>query len=267
MSKSVFDKIKNEDFKELVLIAKKYKKELNAKHLYKQWLVGSPNVEALINKWLLSLENNSPDFSIYCDDAYLNDVFACWKNFSRKNLILIKRYFENKNKQKIKYVLDMGCGIGYTTLALSEIFPEAIIYGENLKDTLQYSVMKEVSANNKNIKIVDEKSFLTKVPKVDILICFEFFEHLQEPIDMMITLLEKYMPKYFIFANSFTTLHAAGHFSVYYYNGEEYTGKEISRLFNKIAKEKFGYVEVKTGFWNNRPKIYKKLVKKGDKNV
>lgn len=151
----------------------------------------------------------------------------------------------------------MGCGVGYTTIALSEIFPNAIIYGENLKNTLQYSIMKELTKNKEKIKIVDEKNFINYIKNVDCLVCSEYFEHLQEPIDMLNLLLETYMPKYFIFANSFTIPNALGHFPVYFYNGKEYTGKEISRLFNKIARDEFGYKPLKTGFFNNRPNVYK----------
>lgn len=222
--KSVFEKHKNEDFKELVLIAKRHKKDLDAKYLYKQWLEGSPNANKLIGKWLESLETGEPDFSVYGEDDYLNDLFICWKSFSRRYLMMIRKFFNENPDESIKHVLDMGCGVGYTTIALSEIFPDAIIYGENLKDTLQYQIMKDLLGDNERIKIVDEKNFTQKVKHVDFIFGSDFFEHIQEPIDMLILLLETYMPKYFVFANSFTTREATGHFKEYYFNNEAYSG-------------------------------------------
>lgn len=262
---SYLDKIKKEDFKDLLLLAKKEKSDIDVERLYKEFLGGNKNLDGLLSRWLKSIKLGKPDFSVYGEDDYLNEVFFCWKNFSRRYLRTLKKFFE-KNEDfyyNVESILDMGCGIGYTTIALSEMFVDAIIYGQNLKGTLQHKINKRIAAGVKNVKIVDERDFLNRIKSVDLIFASEYFEHLLKPIDMLQDLINKFHPRYFIFANSFTHPESIGHFYFYEYNGKQYSGKEISRLFYKVLSNN-GYKRVDTGFFNGRPCVYEL---KENKNV
>ena len=47
-----------------------------------------------------------------------------------------------------------------------------------------------------------------------------------------------------------------GHFNYYIHNGELIENKKIGRLFNKTLREA-NYKQLKTGFWNNRPNVWR----------
>lgn len=256
---SFLNKIKKEDFKELLNLAKEEKDDINVEYLYSEYLNGNKNLDDLLNRWLKSVKSGNPNYSIYGEDDYLNEVFYCWKFFSRRYLKFLKKYLE-ENKEFYFYttsILDMGCGIGYTTVVLSELFPEAIVYGQNLKGTLQYKINRKVTKNINNIRIVDERNFLDKIDEVDLIFASEYFEHLESPLDMLETLINHFHPQYFIFANSFTHPESIGHFYEYEYKKKKYSGKVISRMFYKFLKQN-GYKRINTSFFNGRPCIYEK---------
>lgn len=212
-------------------------------------------MQELENSWYKSLESNNPDYSVYDNIYYLADVWICWKKYSRqyiKNLlnnkvnnILIKDYLG-----KVNNIVDLGCGIGYTTAALKEVF-NCNLFGTNLKNTKQYQICEQI-ANTEGFKITEHLQDLPK--NVDIVFASEYFEHFEKPIEHLLEVISELKPKHIIFANTFNAK-SIGHFNVYKHNDLEFSGKEISRLFTKILKEN-KYFKVQTNCFNARPNIY-----------
>lgn len=233
---------------------------INIEYLVDNFKQNNPNLKALFDRWYKSLNTGNVDYSVYVEDDYLNEIFDCWRKYSRKYLMSLRKYINSDNCdiniEDINNVLDLGCGLGYTTICLYDIFKTAKkIYGTNFKDSIQFKVDNIVCNNFKDrINIIDENNTLS-LESVDLVFASEFFEHLDKPIDLLSNLINTYHPKYLIIANTFTQP-AIGHFNSYYFNNIEYTGSEISKLFNNTLRSN-NYYKLNTGFWNNRPTIWK----------
>ena len=249
----IFDKIKNSDFYELLSIAKKYRDDFDVDAIYKDYISNPEKNKAcryLQTRWINSLENKSPDYSVYDDVGYLEDDFSSWKYYSRRYVKLLDKL----NLPNIKSVVDLGAGIGYSSIALKSIFPDADISFTNIPNTLQWYIMASVT-NNFNSSLMPVPECGTMLLKhQDLIFASEFFEHIYEPIKLLDALIENLTPTYFVFANTFTQM-ATGHFYEYLYNGNKYDGRTMSRLFNKHLRN-VGYKKLDTGFFNNRPQVY-----------
>lgn len=212
------------------------------------------------DRWFSSIEqeNPKPDYSVYDDIEMIPDLFACWKIYSRKYLKTIcnDRSMINKSIKtdlgEIKSVIDLGCGIGYTTAALKQIFPEAEVYGTNIKGTKQYKLCEQLASPFRFKMIENHKEIET----VDLIFASEYFEHIEEPVKNLTELLTHLSPKALIIANSFNT-RACGHFHFYYHNGQKIPEGKISKIFNDSLRG-FGYMKMATNCWNNRPTYWKK---------
>lgn len=252
----IFDKIHRDDFKELISLAKNYE-DIPEEFLLQQYDTGNTALEQLQEQWVKSLQNNNPDYSVYAHPLYMNESFNCWKIYARRYLQLLSKYLKRPDcvidKDSVETILDLGCGCAYSTVGLKSLFADADVAGTNLADTLQYNIDMCVTSNISDCYIVDE-SLTLKLPSVDMVFASEFFEHLQEPIALLESLIQTYNPRYFVFANTFTRM-SIGHFFKYLYNGSWYTGKEITRIFGTYLR-KHGYARVQTGFYNGRPQIY-----------
>ena len=214
-------------------------------------------------QWYDSLELNTPDYSVYGHKDYLSDLWACWVVYSRQYLkAIIKTNSLDGEKsalslfQNVNSVLDLGCGLGYTTAALNQIF-QCPTYGTNLEDTIQYAFCEKLATVYDFNIITDTK----ELKKVDLVFASEYFEHILEPIEDLKTVL-KLQPSYLIIANAFNAI-ATGHFNKYIVHSDgSFTDLEnripnnkIGKLFNKELRDN-GYVKIQTKLWNNRPSIW-----------
>ena len=211
-------------------------------------------VYPLEEHWYKSLDEGSPDYGVYNQEYYMTDLWACWTLYSRKymrSVFCAKGPLEYIGQPK--EIVDLGCGIGYTTAALKQLYPDANVYGTNLTKTYQYEFGSELG-NEVGFKIIADASETNN--KIDLIFASEYFEHIQTPIDHILRLLDVSNPDILVIANSFGT-HSIGHFNEYYYKENKYSGRDISRLFNKILKEA-DYQKLSLGIWNNKPTIWKK---------
>ena len=215
---------------------------------------------SLEQAWYLALNNGKVDYSIYDDDYYFTDLWNCWVLFSRQYLRDIRNCFilpENTPIPflftNIKVVVDLGCGIGYTTRALKEMFPEAVVYGTNLEITKQYNFCKSMGLEY-GFNVIPDISKIEQ--NIDIIFASEYFEHIQSPIEHLQDIILKKTPRYFILANSFNTK-GAGHFTTYTEYGLDISEKDISKVFNDILRY-HNYKKMKTNVWNNKPSIWVK---------
>lgn len=225
-------------------------------------------LQTLEKRWYESLETGLPLYSVYDDPVMLLDVFACFVVYSRNYL----RSLCNTNFPKIfedvsplTHVLDLGCGVGYTTKALSEIFKKANVYGTNFDDSRQMKFCERQWSNEPRCKFMDLDSVYSEIDRVDLVFASEYFEHLEEPITELKEIIRNLKPKWIVVANAFNTK-SVGHFHQYHIKRENSDtteivhAKEMSKEF--IAFVIFqGYDRVQTTIWNNRPTIYRRVGK------
>lgn len=265
MNESIFEKKDKEALKEFISYVAKYF-EVNQDEVYEQALKALKyyskaksekeqlrSLQTLENKWYESLKNNSPDFSIYESKDYIFDIWACWIIYSRKYLLSIKKVLTDYEIENVKSVVDLGCGFGYTTAGLKEIFSNAKVYGLNIETSYQFKIAQEL-AKEYDLTVISN-SQLRELNKIDLVFASEYFEHIENPIEHLIKIIEVCKPNYFIVANSFNTI-SIGHFKEYKHNNQYYEAKKLSRMFNQCLKS-YGYESIKTKLWNNRPSFYK----------
>ena len=210
--------------------------------------------QSLENKWYESLKNGKPDYSIYGDDYYFCDMVACWWIYSKNYLMKIWKKGIVKDIGSSKIIIDVGNGLGFTTGALKELFPEARVIGVNLRNTLQYQYATDYGRKTGFTMIGDIAEINGQA---DMVFASEYFEHIQKPIHDLRRIIQYANPRTFIIANSFGS-RSIGHFN-YYYDGENapVNNKKIAKLFSAELR-KLGYTKIKTGLWNDRPAYWKK---------
>lgn len=263
---SIFDKIGKKDLLDLINIYKEYI-DVDVDSVYTNTLshiknIGScteeihSKVSELESYWY-STQAINPDYSVYDDPYYICDIWACWKLASRRYLQNINRPNSLSDMSIVEYmsdvknILDIGCGTGYTTAGLKELFPDAIVTGTNIKDTVQYRLAEGIG-KNRGFTVTD-----TYNGHIDLIFASEYFEHFKMPIDHLLEVIEKYSPKYMIIANSFSNT-AIGHFDEYVHNDKIYIGKQMTKYFNETMR-KLGYEKQKTKCWNDKPNFWQKI--------
>jgi SAM-dependent methyltransferase len=205
--------------------------------------------------WYASLEAGKPDFGVYDHPDYVADLFACWWIYSRGYLRAISR---NAGLKKLlepaKVVVDLGCGLGLTTTNLARMFRPALVFGTNLPGTFQSRFANLVSSEEEHFEVVDG-------PKdvhcdADVVFASEYFEHFERPVEHLVDVLELLRPRFLIVANSFGTT-SIGHFRQYTVMPFLLDGRKTSKAFNDELRRR-GYEKIETGFWNNRPAVWRK---------
>lgn len=109
----------------------------------------------LINRWI---ESGRTDFSVYDDPYYIVDAWTSWRLYSRDYVLKIKNKYEDINKffdmSSVKRILDLGAGHGYSSIALSRVFPEATVDATQFKNSHQYRMCKMLFKNNDKLGIL-----------------------------------------------------------------------------------------------------------------
>lgn len=210
-------------------------------------------LNVLHDRWYESLSNKKPDWSVYDEDAYLGDLWACWAIYSRNYLKKIHTTNVLSGAGEIKKIVDLGCGFAYTTVGLRQIYPRATVIGTNLDNTVQMDLAKQM-ADKYDFDMVS--SIRDIEAPIDLLFASEYFEHIIGPIYHLKDILYRLNPKVLILANAFTTK-SIGHFDHYNIDNSAVSGKKVSRLFNAELKN-HGYKRMQTKFWNNRPDFWVK---------
>jgi hypothetical protein len=222
-------------------------------------------LQALFDQWYASLPTGTPDYSVYGHDDYIAELWACWKVYSKQHLRNIQKpnslvtHSIVSSHMNDKVMVDLGCGFAYTTAAITQIFPEAKVYGTNLDGTLQMDVAKQMAIDY-GFTMRGDPGELSE--EVDLAFASEYFEHFDKPIDHLDYVVQTINPKAMLIANAFGPK-AIGHFDFYdvkvndIIGYEKTTAKATGKLFNERMKH-HGYVKVKTKLWNNRPAYWVK---------
>jgi hypothetical protein len=190
------------------------------------------------------------NYDVYDDDRYLADTFSCWIIYSRQYL----RMLLTLPLPGVHTVADVGCGIGFSTVGLGSVFPDATIYGTNLPNTTQTRIAQRLG-NNYDFDIYPA------LQEADLVFASEYFEHFPEPLEELATVL-RHRPRYLVVASTYTQP-SIGHFDHYRCDGKDLAGRQTGRAFNK-AMRGHGYRRLTTGFWNNRPAVWEDLMDTAD---
>jgi len=117
-----------------------------------------------------------------------------------------------------KSILDLGNGIGFSSIALSQIFPKNKLIATNVKDSYQWDLNKLLAKYYDYLLITNNDLNLNKTGEIELTFASEYFDS-------------------------------------YLYKGQRYEPSAISRLFGKKLKEN-NYIKLKTKCWNARPAIW-----------
>ena len=213
----------------------------------------------LLNRWYGSLPH-SPDYGVYSDDLYIVELWQCWREYSRKHLLNIQKSSNTPtgsivdNNKDIKTIVDLGCGVGLTTVLLKKMFPQCDVIGTNIAGTKQTDIAKHL-AKRYGFTINTD---INTLPKTDLVFASEYFEHIIDPIDHLKTLDDIMKPEKLLIANAFGTT-AIGHFIYYNTPLGVLDAKTTSRLFNQTV-QKLGFTNIKTKLWNSRPKYWSRVL-------
>jgi hypothetical protein len=216
----------------------------------------------LEDRWYESVERGDPDYGVYAEDDYLGDCWAGWLYYSRESLRKLcpanslqpEGVLADMRRLGVSTVTDLGCGMGLTTAALTELFPDSEIVGTNVSGCAQYSVAERLG---------DQYGF-SMVPTVqavghpcDVVIASEYFEHFETPIEHLVEVLDALEPRAMVIANAFN-VSSIGHFPAYFVDGEHVSGPATARAFNTTMRKR-GYQKIPTTLWNNRPSYWKRV--------
>jgi len=226
------------------------------------WAAQVPETLELEQRWYESLKAGTPDYGIYSEPAYVADVFACWRIYSRgylramwseKSLAPLGVFGSMVGVQRI---VDIGCGIGYTTSTLAQIFPGAQVFGVDLDSSLQGKIAASLSAEAGWTFRPNIQQVRAEVNGADLVFASEYFEHIQRPIEHLHEVLEAFQPRYFIAANAFGAKWT-GHFNSYQYGALTLNARATAKQF-ALALKDAGYERVKTKLWNGRPSFWRR---------
>ena len=237
--------------------------EFEIKHLLRGTYDGenAPKFTKLLKRWYESLEQGNPDYSVYDDPAYFFDLIVCFLEYSRHYLrtIVNPKSFDGDSSlfnyfEKINTVVDLGCGMGYTTAFIKCIFEDSNIYGTNIKDTLQYPFAESLGQKT-GFSLVESVSEINE--DIDLIFASEYFEHFERPMEHLNEIIKNGNPKYLFIANSFNTI-AIGHFREYKHGDEIILQDKMARRFSRYLID-MGYKKIKTKVWNGKPTLWERV--------
>jgi hypothetical protein len=241
-------------------------KENFATHVFNLWKVDKQKTYQLVQRFSEKITESVP--ANYSSLDYLFESFVSYIRYSRMYLQRIyhfrnnmycpdNRTILNEIFNKITHIVDLGCGCGYSTQGLQEIFPAANVIGTNLPG------YQTDFATTLGVKVVTNDNLLVGKNSSVLTFASEYFEHFKEPITHLQEIIEKLHPKIMLVANSFSS-HAIGHFDYYTIDKQQYSKDTVARLFSKEMRS-LGYKFIEVGFYNRRPHIY--LLYQGEKLI
>ena len=201
---------------------------------------GRTHDDVITRRWYESLDRGVPAFDIYDDPAYAPYVWAAWKLQSSYRVNRLRRLHELGQFRDVGSVVDLGCGVGYSTLALAAIWNVKPV-GTNLE-----GVQAQI-ARSLGVTVVPEP-----VP-ADLVLASEYFEHFEHPVEHLEQVLTLAGPRYLITGNAFGA-RSPGHFGLYGLNGRSVSGHVIAVAFGRFLRDR-GWVRRRhpvvwnTGVW------------------
>lgn len=217
----------------------------------------SLRARALEDRWYAALDaGGPPDYTVYDDDAYFGELWACWRKYARAYL---KRITSDDlapggicgDLAPLRTIVDLGCGLGYSSAVLHDVCAARVV-ATNLRDTKQWRVV-ETLARAFDFELVADVHEIAS--PVDLVFASEYFEHIDAPVAHLRDVVQTLRPRALLIANTFTAP-SIGHFATYRVHGVELDGRRTSRAFaRELAR--LGYRQAPTRLWNARPAYWK----------
>jgi ubiquinone/menaquinone biosynthesis C-methylase UbiE len=247
--------------------------EIRKLYLYKKWLpivndyvakLEGKQYSSFSKKQAIELEHTQldewwwgehyKDFSRYSTFHYLYAGLNCFDNYSKPSAI---DAFKNLKNEKIKSIIDVGAGIGLSTMLLSDLFPEATVLYNNIEGSLQekfFNENKQKCFNVKNLEFISNDELLkVRDFDFDLLFASEYFEHFDKFLDWTSKIIEDNRFRYIVVNNSFS-VEAYGHFKEYQLDGTLITPRQASRQWLTFIRN--SYEDMKVKCWNGRPRMF-----------
>jgi len=203
----------------------------------------------LQSQWYASYER---DFSIYAGPDCLLWLLQ-YQKLALRTVSLATTWIQ-KNISPVERILDHGAGLGFTSVALAQAFPDAQVIATNYPGLqCDFNEFLLRRAGVRNLKFSDSDSALAST--YDVVFAIEVFEHFKEPTAELDRLLGT-NPAVLVDTTSFT-VKSPGHFDVYLMDGvasRGYRSKEASVKFSdRIRKSQYclGF-----SFYNQRPRLW-----------
>jgi 2-polyprenyl-3-methyl-5-hydroxy-6-metoxy-1,4-benzoquinol methylase len=228
-----------------------------------KYIKTNEHFDVLTKEWYDKLDQNdlAGAYRVYDDDYYFTDIWNCFVQYSRRYLRDIRRpcfddgqSFIDQTKDA-SIIVDVGCGIGYSTSILTQLYPNAKVYGTNLKNTKQWKFC-EMMSERYGFVMVESVDQIDS--SVDVVFASEYFEHFLDPVSHFVDISNAVSPSYFVIANAFNT-RSIGHFVTYQISEIlNIDQSNIGLFFNKTIRN-HGYQMMKTKLFNNKPNIWQKV--------
>lgn len=219
---------------------------------------GSISPRPLERRWYESLSLGEPDYSVYDGDDYLGEMWASWAFYARKYLRSVRDKGFLAAFQPGTRVLDMGCGCGLTTVALTQIIPHSQTIATNMGASRQAEFCRRLAAiHGFEIAGTLTDAALVLDGRVDVVFASEYFEHVPEPVEHLEEVLSL-DPQMIIVANTFDRP-SVGHFDTtgYHVRGEKVPNRSVTPAFHAVLRGN-GFTKLETGFWNGRPACWRR---------
>jgi len=207
-------------------------------------------------RWYDSLSGKSPDYAVYGEPSYIADIWTCWAVYSRQSVKaifqkdgLVDRSLASELDPK-GLIVDAGCGIAHTTIALKQAFPSARVVGTNIEATWQYELARGYAKDYG----FETLGSLESLSGVELFFASEYFEHFQRPLEHLREVVRTCRPKWFVIANGFNG-RSIGHFDEYLDGIKKIDSATMAKLFWTELRS-LGYRKLKTKIWNSRPSVW-----------
>lgn len=203
-------------------------------------------------RWYRSVDAGTPDYGIYDDPDYMLYLWPGTVMFARPTL---KWTTKAVPAEAVSTVVDVGCGIGYSTACLAAAYPVADVYGTNVEG-VQARVARSLGDKH-GFTLVPDATHIDADPARTLLVASEYFEHFYRPVEHLEEVLKALRsPRWLAIANAFGA-RSAGHFPEYAKRADTISPRAIGRAFNKRLRDG-GYVRAGAG-WNGRPSLWERL--------
>lgn len=129
------------------------------------------------------------------------------KNLKRYNAGLAARYniaedMIVRNCQNPQVIIDIGCGDGYFTKKLAELYKHSTVIGFDIDDiAIKLAAEKTEGLSLTNLSFVCGNAF-DQAKKADLIVATEVIEHLYNPDEFMINCLNALIPEGYLFLST-----------------------------------------------------------------
>lgn len=202
------------------------------------------------NEWY-----ESGNDAFYSSEEYPWLMLNCWRGWTNGNVRNTIKFFTEYAKAP-KSFIDLGAGLGLSTIQLALAFPESWITYNNIPG-LQSAIFRRMIKKLK-IRNVDITYDLFGKRFYNVVCAYEVMEHFSDPAEFAYPILRN--ADFYIDASSFS-IKSPGHFLAYEIIGTRYPNDETKTYWNKWLKT-IGFQEAHVlelmprSFYNKRPQVW-----------